>query len=58
MVHLLALRLTNNEIGEELFISPVTVKNHIANITEKLGVSGRRAAVDRAGELGLLRAAS
>jgi LuxR family transcriptional regulator, maltose regulon positive regulatory protein len=58
VVHLLALRLTNNEIGEELYISPITVKNHIANITEKLGVSGRRAAVDRAGELGLLRAAS
>ena len=55
---LLARRLTNNEIGEELFISPITVKNHIANISEKLGVSGRRAAVERAGELGLVRAAS
>ena len=58
VVRLLAFRLTNNEIGEELFISPITVKNHIANITDKLGVSGRRAAVERAGELGLLRAAS
>jgi LuxR family transcriptional regulator, maltose regulon positive regulatory protein len=58
VMHLLARRLTNNEIGEELFISPVTVKNHIANITDKLGVSGRRAAVERAGELGLLRTAS
>jgi LuxR family transcriptional regulator, maltose regulon positive regulatory protein len=55
---LLARRLTNNEIGEALFISPITVKNHIANITQKLEVSGRRAAVERAGELGLLRAAS
>jgi ATP/maltotriose-dependent transcriptional regulator MalT len=58
VMRLLARRLTNNEIGEELFISPITVKNHIAHITEKLGVSGRRAAVERAGELGLLRAAS
>ena len=58
VIRLLARRLTNNEIGEELFISPITVKNHIAHITEKLGVSGRRAAVERAGELGLLRAAS
>ena len=40
------------------FISPTTVKNHIAHITEKLGVSGRRAAVERADELGLLRAVS
>jgi ATP/maltotriose-dependent transcriptional regulator MalT len=55
---LLARRLTNNEIGEELFISPITVKNHIANIAEKLGVSGRRAAVERAGELGLVSADS
>jgi LuxR family maltose regulon positive regulatory protein len=52
----LALRLTNNEIGEQLFISPITVKNHVAHITDKLAVSGRRAAVARAGELGLLGA--
>jgi LuxR family transcriptional regulator, maltose regulon positive regulatory protein len=58
VVGLLSRRLTNNEIGEELFISPITVKNHIANISEKLGVSGRRAAVERAGKLGLVRAAS
>ena len=58
VMRLLARRLTNNEIGEELFISPITVKNHVAHITDKLGVSGRRAAVERAGELGLLRAAS
>lgn len=54
VVRLLALRLTNNEIGEELFISPITVKNHIAHLTDKLGVSGRRAAVERAGDLGLV----
>jgi ATP/maltotriose-dependent transcriptional regulator MalT len=52
----LSQRLTNNEIGDELYISPITVKNHIAHISEKLGVSGRRAAVQRASELGLLAA--
>ncbi len=52
----LSRRLTNNEIGDELYISPITVKNHVAHITEKLGVSGRRAAVQRADELGLLTA--
>jgi LuxR family maltose regulon positive regulatory protein len=54
VLHRLALRLTNNEIGAELFISPITVKNHIAHISDKLGVSGRRAVVARANELGLL----
>jgi LuxR family maltose regulon positive regulatory protein len=50
----LARRLTNDEIGEELFISPITVKHHVANISGKLAVSGRRAAVARATELGLI----
>jgi LuxR family maltose regulon positive regulatory protein len=54
VVRLLALRLTNNEIGEELFISPITVKHHVANIASKLGVSGRRAAVEQAREFGLV----
>jgi LuxR family maltose regulon positive regulatory protein len=54
VVRLLAMRLTNNEIGEELFISPITVRHHVTHITEKLGVSGRRAAAIRATELGLL----
>jgi LuxR family maltose regulon positive regulatory protein len=54
VLHCLVLRLTNNEIGEELFISPITVKHHVENIAGKLGVSGRRAAVARASELGLI----
>jgi LuxR family maltose regulon positive regulatory protein len=54
VVRLLALRLTNNEIGDQLFISPITVKHHVANIAGKLGVSGRRAAVVRASELHIL----
>ncbi len=50
----LALRLTTNEIAQELFISPATVKHHVEHISEKLGVSGRRAIVAHAAELGLL----
>ncbi|MFT4038747.1 MAG: LuxR C-terminal-related transcriptional regulator [Thermomicrobiales bacterium] len=51
---LLAQRLTNNEIGDLLFISPITVKHHVANIAGKLGVSGRRAAVEHARQIGLV----
>ncbi len=50
----LARRLTNSEIGQELFISPLTVKHHVEHITGKLAVSGRRDAVQRARELGLI----
>ncbi len=54
VVLLLARRLTNSEIGDQLYISPITVKNHVAHICDKLDVSGRRAAVQRAEALGLL----
>jgi LuxR family maltose regulon positive regulatory protein len=54
VLHCLARRLTNDEIGDELFISPITVKHHVANLSGKLAVSGRRAAVARATELGLI----
>jgi LuxR family maltose regulon positive regulatory protein len=50
----LARRLTNDEIGAELFISTNTARNHVAHICEKLGVAGRRLAVVRARELGLI----
>ena len=32
---------SNKEIGDKLFISPNTVKNHIHNMLEKLGLSNR-----------------
>lgn len=37
--------LTNKEIGEQLHISPLTVKTHVQGIFEKLGVSDRAHAV-------------
>ena len=52
---LLAERLSNKEIGEQLNISVVTVKRHAANIYQKLSVNGRRQAVAKAAGLGLFQ---
>lgn len=50
----LKLGLTNRQIGERLFISVGTVKNHVEHIITKLGVSDRTQAVVRSLELGLI----
>lgn len=42
--------LTNIEIGERLFISPITVRNHVSRILEKLQVRDRREAMLRVHE--------
>ena len=44
----------NQEIAAQLYISPATVKRHIANAYGKLGVGHRTEAVARANELRLL----
>ena len=41
VVQLVVQGYRNREIGQELFISDQTVKNHLRNIFDKLGVSDR-----------------
>jgi LuxR family maltose regulon positive regulatory protein len=54
VLDLLALGMTNREIGERLYIAPGTVKAHTASIYGKLDVHSRMQAVARAQELGIL----
>ena len=42
---LLVKNKTTKEIAEELMISEKTVRNHISNVMQKLGVKGRASAV-------------
>jgi two-component system NarL family response regulator len=45
VISLVAAGKTSREIGEELYISENTVKNHIRNILDKLGLHSRNEAV-------------
>lgn len=54
VLKLIKAGLSNKKIAEELFISLSTVKTHIRNIYEKIGVHSRTQALIRAKELGLL----
>ena len=42
---LLIANMSTKEFAEELGISDKTVRNHISNVMQKLGVSGRAGAV-------------
>jgi LuxR family maltose regulon positive regulatory protein len=54
VLRLLGTDLSGPEIARELVLSVNTVRTHTKNIYAKLGVTNRRAAVRRGGELGLL----
>lgn len=53
VLRLLAAGRDNAAIGEELFISPSTVKHHVAAILDKLGVQNRVQAAVAAVRIGL-----
>ena len=52
---LVARGLTNDQIGERLFISPATAKTHLARIMAKLDAHDRAQLVVKAYESGLVR---
>jgi DNA-binding NarL/FixJ family response regulator len=54
VLRLLALGLSNREIGTRLSLAEGTVKNHVTNILQKMGVRDRTQAAVRARELGLI----
>lgn len=46
---------SNTEIADSLHLSPNTVRNHLANFYDKIGVNNRSAAVIRDRERGLIQ---
>jgi len=54
VLRLIVAGLSNQGIAERLVISLTTVKTHIGNIYQKLGVASRTQAIARAEVLGLL----
>ncbi len=54
VLELLAKRFYDKEIADKLSVSIPTVKTHISHILQKLAVGNRRAAAEKARELGLI----
>jgi ATP/maltotriose-dependent transcriptional regulator MalT len=54
VLRLLPARLSNREIGRELYVSINTVRSHIQAIYRKFEVASREEAVAHARQLGLL----
>lgn len=54
ILNLVATGISNKEIGDQLFISEGTVKNHLSKILGKLGVKDRLQAVLKAKEIGII----
>lgn len=55
VLQLVAQGMSNQEIAAELYLSPATVKSHLAHVYTKLDVSSRTAAVAAASEQGYIR---
>ena len=54
VLRLIAAGHGNPAIVDQLYISPHTVKRHVANLLDKLGASSRTQAAVRARELGII----
>ncbi|MGH2701475.1 MAG: response regulator transcription factor, partial [Actinomycetota bacterium] len=54
VLRLLARGLSNGEIADELVLSPLTAKTHVARLFTKLDVRDRAGAVGKAMRLGLV----
>ena len=54
LLPMLSTHLSFREIGEEMFLSPNTIKSQAISLYRKLGASSRSQAVTRSRELGLL----
>ncbi len=54
VLRMIAAGLSNQEIADRLVVAPSTIKTHIKNLYNKLGVNSRVQAITRAQELGLL----
>jgi DNA-binding NarL/FixJ family response regulator len=55
VLRLVAKGMPNGDIADDLSITESTVKSHVHNIFQKLGVSGRTEAVTEAIKRGLIR---
>ncbi|MBO8142106.1 MAG: response regulator transcription factor [Firmicutes bacterium] len=54
VLRLMTKGFSNQEIGQRLFISPHTVKNHVSRIYQKLGLDDRTKVVVWAVRLGIV----
>lgn len=54
VLELMVQGLSNQEIADKLFVSVNTIKTHSSNLFQKLGVSRRTQAIQRAKELRLI----
>jgi LuxR family maltose regulon positive regulatory protein len=54
VLRLISAGLSNQQIAQQLFITTGTVKRHVHNLLDKMGVTRRTAATARAREMGLV----